>query len=155
MQRLLDPAKRADVYGGALMIVLGVAASVQSLSYPRGTLAHMGPGFFPLTLGIVLTATGVAIVAAARPAAPHPGAEPRTAEWRGWICIALGILAFIVLGGHGGLVPATFAVVFISALGDRRNTVASALLLALATVVVAVVVFWWGLHMQFPLFGWR
>ena len=49
---------------------------------------------------------------------------------------------------------ATFAIVFISALGDRRNTVKSAFLLAAAMVVVCLIVFSWGLQLQFPLFRW-
>jgi hypothetical protein len=153
------------------MIALGAAVSVQSLvSYKIGTLSQMGPGFFPLSIGILLVLLGIAIAVTAKPwigsgsgmaggtgavdgveAAPRPSVA---LEWRGWLCIALGILAFIVLGTHGGLVPATFAIVFISALGDRRNTWKSAGILALGTVVVAVVVFWWALKMPFPLFHW-
>ena len=63
-------------------------------------------------------------------------------------CILLGILAFLGLGHYGGLLPATFAIVFISALGDRNNTVKQALVLALGMSVVAVVVFWWALQLR-------
>jgi hypothetical protein len=136
------------------MAVLGLGVCVQSLGYERGTLGRMGPGFFPLALGIILTLTGVAIVAVAKPIIADGDGQVARPEWRGWICISLGILAFIVLGTHGGFVPATFAVVFISALGDRRNSLKSATILSLATVVVAVVVFSWGLKLQFPLFRW-
>jgi hypothetical protein len=52
-------------------------------------------------------------------------------------------------------VPATFAIVFISALGDKMNTLKSAAILGAGVVVVAVVVFWWALQMQIPLFGTR
>jgi hypothetical protein len=75
-------------------------------------------------------------------------------EWRGWFCIGASIVAFVALGKYGGLLPATFAIVFISALGDRQNTVASVAVLALACAVVCVVVFWWALQIQFPLFQW-
>ena len=161
MQSPVEGSKRLDYYGGALMIVLGLGASFQSLSYDRGTLSRMGPGFFPLALGIILTLTGVAIAAAAAPPAAKLGTttdgetqQPWKPEWRGWTCIALGIVAFIVLANNGGLRPATFAVVFVSALGDRRNSVLSAAALAGATVVFAVVVFSLGLHVQLPLFHW-
>ena len=43
---------------------------------------------------------------------------------------------------------------FISALGDRDNTLREALLLALAMMAIAVVVFWWALSLQLPLFQW-
>jgi hypothetical protein len=154
MQQLLRVSKRRDVYAGALMVALGLAVSGQSLTYTLGTLSQMGPGFFPLAIGVIMTLLGVAIIATAKPSPEPEPAEAGGPQWRGWICITLGILAFIVLGTHGGLVPATFAVVFISAMGDRRNTWRSASLLALAAVVVAVVVFWWALHIPFPLFHW-
>ena len=73
---------------------------------------------------------------------------------RGSVCILLGILAFLLLGHYGGLLPATFAIVFISALGDRSNRVKHALLLAVAMSVIATAVFWWALQLQMPLFQW-
>ncbi|MFP3711527.1 tripartite tricarboxylate transporter TctB family protein, partial [Paraburkholderia sp. SIMBA_009] len=47
-----------------------------------------------------------------------------------------------------------FAIVFISALGDRKNTVKQAFVLSLGMSVIAVVVFWWALQLQLPLFRW-
>jgi hypothetical protein len=114
----------------------------------------MGPGFFPVALGVLLSLIGVAIMIGARNAVDQGGKERLPAEWRGWICISLSIVAFVVLGRYGGLLPATFAVVFISALGDRQNTFKSAALLALAMCAVCAVVFWWALQVQFPLFQW-
>jgi len=75
-------------------------------------------------------------------------------DLRGGICIILGILAFLAFGKYFGLIPATFAIVFISALGDRSNSVVQALLLSLAMCVIAAVVFWWALQLQLPLFRW-
>jgi hypothetical protein len=51
-------------------------------------------------------------------------------------------------------VPATFFAVFISAMGDRLNTVKGAILLSLIMVAMAVIVFHYGLRLQLPLFGW-
>lgn len=149
-----------DYYGGALMVLVGVAAAVAGVDYRVGTLARMGPGFFPVALGSLLALVGLAIAASARnpkPAAEaavshgHPGGMP---DIRGGICIVLGILAFLLLGVYGGLLPATFAIVFISALGDRDNTLLEAGLLSLAMSAIAVVVFWWALQLQLPLFQW-
>ena len=71
-------------------------------------------------------------------------------QWRGWLCIVGGVLAFVVLGERGGLVPASFAAVFISAMGDRRNTWRS----AAGLTALGVVVFHYGLHLLLPLFTW-
>jgi len=155
------PSKfKKDYYGGALMVIVGVAAAYTGYGYRVGELAHMGPGFFPVALGTLLAFIGVLMVISARGQEPspepavshgHPGGMP---DMRGCVCIVLGILAFLLLGEYGGLLPATFAIVFISALGDRDNTLLEALLLSLAMVVIAVVVFWWALSLQLPLFQW-
>jgi hypothetical protein len=143
-----------DYYGGALMLLTGLGAVYQGLDYKVGTLTEMGPGFFPVAVGAVLAFMGILIALGARKAVPEDEDGYQPPEWRGWICITASIAAFIVLGVYGGLLPATFAVVFISALGDRENTVKQAALLALGLCVVAVVVFWWALRMQLPLFTW-
>lgn len=103
--------------------------------------------------------TGVLIAISARsgdatPPAPGDGHAHGLPDMRGSACILLGILAFLLLGHYGGLLPATFAIVFISALGDRKNTIKQAILLSVAMSAIAVVVFWWALQLQLPLFRW-
>jgi hypothetical protein len=139
---------------GSLLVLLGVAAAAKGSSYQIGTLARMGPGFFPVALGVLLALCGLLIVLGARNGPLRDRAEPLATEWRGWICIGLSLVSFVVLARHGGLLPATFAIVFIAALGDRQSTVKGAMLLALAISAVCVTVFWWGLKIQLPLFGW-
>jgi hypothetical protein len=73
-------------------------------------------------------------------------------DWRGWGCIVGGILAFALLGEYFGLAIASFAIVFISALGDRNNSIPQAAMLAAAMVVISIIVFWWALQLQMPLF---
>lgn len=144
-----------DYYAGGLMILLGVAAMTQGADYGIGSLTAMEPGYFPVAVSALMVAMGVLIVAGAR-SKSAPGTSVRhKPEWRAWGCIVLANLAFIVLGRFGGLVPATFAVVFISALGDRKNSIKAAALLAAAMVVVSAVVFSWALQVQLPLFQWK
>jgi Tripartite tricarboxylate transporter TctB family len=151
---------RRDYYGGALMCLIGLGAAVQGFNYSFGSLTSMGPGFFPTCLGVILILLGVGIAGTAkRPAlramARDDGArEAGGPQWRGWICILLSIVAFVVLGKWGGLLPASFAITFISAFGDRDNTWKSALILASIIAVVSAVIFWWLLQLQLPLFTW-
>ncbi len=137
------------------MMVIGLGAAFQGSTYSIGTLSRMGPGYFPVALGVLLTLIGLSIAVTARFTHYEGEDEALPPEWRGWICICAAVIAFVVFGEYGGLVPATFAIVFISALGDRMNTVKGAAILAACVVVVAVVVFWWALQMQLPLFGTR
>jgi Tripartite tricarboxylate transporter TctB family len=143
-----------DYYGGGLMMLIGLAAVVQGRTYNVGTMSKMGSGFFPVALGVLLILAGAATALTAKRAAPVGIEKHLAPEWRGWSCITLSIVAFIVLGRYGGLLPATFAIVFISAMGDRQNTVRQALILSLAMSTVAIAVFWWALQMQFALFRW-
>ena len=142
-----------EYIGGSLMVVLGIVAAVEGGRYSIGTLSRMGPGFFPVALGVILAAVGLVLLIGAKLAAPQPPLPTLPPEWRGWIAIVVGVIAFGVIGQYGGLVPATFAIVFISALGERENTLKGALFLATLMVMFCVVVFSWALGIQFPLFG--
>lgn len=143
------------------MVFVGCSAAYAAADYKLGTLGRMGPGFFPCALGVLLALIGLMIAASARteagkPAGPAiPGHAAGIPDLRGGVCIVAAILAFLFLGHYCGLVPATFAITFIAAMGDRNNTVKQSALIALAMVVVAAVVFSWALHMQMPLFSWE
>jgi hypothetical protein len=143
-----------DVWGGLLMTCIGIWVAVHSISYSVGTLTHMGPGYFPLVLGAILALTGIAIGIKGLTADPGERRSARRPEWKAWMLICAGLIAFVVFAEYAGLVAATFATVFISALGDRDNSWRSASALALAMVIVGVVVFGWALKVQLPLFKW-
>ena len=152
-----------DHLGGALLVALGAAVVVAGIGYGTGTLRQMGSGFFPVVLGVLMALVGLALLATARRAAGGladalPVAETAhlagpVVQWRGWLCILAGVVAFAVLGAHGGLVPASFACVFIAALGDRANSWRAAATLAAALTALGVLVFHYGLHLMLPLFG--
>lgn len=151
-----------DHLGGALLILLGAAVAFTGRGYHVGSLTRMGPGYMPVVLGVLLMVVGVLIAVTAslaagtaagpvRRAGSHAG---RAFEWRAWGCILGAIAGFVVLGTHGGLVPATFACTFIAALGDRSNRLRDALWLALAMVAAGWVIFIWALSLQMPAFAW-
>ncbi|MEO5685815.1 MAG: tripartite tricarboxylate transporter TctB family protein [Burkholderiaceae bacterium] len=152
-----------DHVGGALLVATGLAVVIAGVGYGMGTLRQMGSGFFPVVLGVLMTLTGVALLATARrapdgAAVPAPTGTAHLAgpvvQWRGWLCIVAGVLAFVVLGEHGGLVPASFASVFIAAMGDRDNSWRAAAALAALMTVLGVLVFHYGLHLLLPLLAW-
>jgi hypothetical protein len=145
---------RRDLAAGILMTVIGIGAMMQGAAYRVGSLTQMGPGFFPVSLGVIMATCGLAITISAKFSATGAERASLPPEWIGWAAILGGIVAFVVLGQYGGLLPATFAIVFISALGDRHNTLLSAATLALVMVAISIVVFWWLLKVQFPLLSW-
>ena len=151
-----------DHYGAGLLVALGAGVLALGVGYKIGNLNRMGAGFIPVVLGVLMILVGVALGVTADPpreqqiAHSLPGADAHAAglEWRAWLCILGGVVAFVVLGEWGGLLPATFASVFVSAMGDRNNTAKSAASLAAVLTVFCLVVFHYGLSLQLPLFHW-
>jgi putative Ca2+/H+ antiporter (TMEM165/GDT1 family) len=147
---------KRDVYAGGLMVLIGISVALDSLSYDLGTLTDMGPGMFPLMLGIILTVIGMVIfgIALATPSGESERILPGTRDWRGWGCILAGPILFIILGDYLGLVPAVFACVFVSALGDRSATFKGSLVLAACVAIFGSLLFTYVLNVPFPLFQW-
>ncbi len=148
--------KKRDFYAGGLMTLLGAAVTLDSATYSLGSLMHMGPGMFPLILGVVLTFVGILILgtAAATPVGENEGILPKNREWLGWGCILAGPIFFMVLGEFFGLVPATFSCVFVSALGDRTATWKGSAILAAGVTFFGVALFTYVLKIPFPMFRW-
>jgi putative tricarboxylic transport membrane protein len=146
--------QKRDYYAGGLMVLIGAGTVLEASHYQVGTLFHMGPGFFPIILGVVLMFVGILIAGAAASSSsmseedhvhlPEP-------QWRGWGCIIAGPLLFIFLGKYFGLIPAAFSCVFVSALGDRESTLKSALVLAAGVTVFGVFLFSYVLQVSLPL----
>ncbi len=145
-----------DRFAGGVIATIGLAAATVSASYPVGDLQAMGPGLFPLMLGVILMMLGVAIGVGA----PSTEKDPHAAEGldhpepRGWLCIIGGVGAFIALAQPAGMLPATFACVFISAMGDRTATWRQAAILAACVAVVGVLLFHYALRIQLPAVAW-
>ena len=148
---------KRDFYAGGLMVLIGLVMALKGPGYRLGTLMHMGPGFMPTALGVILVLLGL-VIAAAAIATPDGVDErilPEHPEWLGWGCILAGPLLFIICGSYGGLVPATFACVFVSALGDRTSTWIGALGLATVVTAFGVTLFSYVLKVPMPILEWR
>jgi len=148
--------KKRDFYAGGLMTLLGAVVTLDSMTYSLGSLTHMGPGMFPLMLGVTLIVVGVLILGAAvaTPLAQDERILPKKKEWRGWGCILAGPILFIILGEYFGLVPAAFSCVFVSALGDRTATLKGSAILAAGVTFFGVLLFSYVLKIPFPMFRW-
>jgi putative Ca2+/H+ antiporter (TMEM165/GDT1 family) len=152
-------AKR-DFYAGGLMVLLGLFIALKGTTYRAGTLMHMGPGFLPTALGVILVLLGIAIAAAslAESEDEHGGGQgilPENPQWWAWGCILAGPILFIVLGRYFGMFPGTFACVFVSALGDRTATLRGSLILATVVSLFGVALFSYFLQVPMPIFTWR
>ena len=141
------------------MTVLGGGGAEAAEGSNAGGLAGRGRGWCRLAGGVGLGRTGGVSALGAKKKGRGEGAalvghKHDIPDFRGAACIILGTIAFYFCGEYLGLLPATFAIVFICALGDRSNSVMACFVLAMSMMIVAVVIFWWALQVQMPLVRW-
>jgi hypothetical protein len=137
--------------GAALVVfVLGAFLVWQGSEYPFGSLTRMGPGFFPVALGIILMGFGVVLLAEVS----HLDTPPPDLKARPFMMIFAGLVAFAFMLERFGLVPAAVALTAISALGDRP--VRPRAIAATAAVVAAIgyFVFLRGFGLQLDSIRW-
>jgi putative tricarboxylic transport membrane protein len=151
---------KRDFYAGGLMLLLGLGITLKGSTYRGGTLMHMGPGFLPTALGIILVLLGIAIAAASlSPGADEHGSDqsllPEHPQWWAWFCILMSPVGFIFFGRYFGMLPGTFACVFIAALGDKTATWKGTIILASVVTVFGVALFSYFLQVPMPILTFR
>jgi len=145
------------VYSFTIVFILGVATVITSIKYDLGTLDSLGPGAVPFGIGCLLLLLSPFVLFdqdSSKKTAVEEAPSKTKGQHRGWLFVTAGAILFIVLGRYGGLIPATLGTVFIAALGDRHNSILSALTLAIGVCIFSVLVFHYLLRMPIPLITW-
>jgi hypothetical protein len=119
-----------DFFAGLMFAVVGGAFAIGATTYSIGDGARMGPGYFPLMLGVILAGMGLFIIFESL-VVETPDGEPVGAwAWKPLFFILAANLAFgVLLGGLAwahipsfGLILAIYALTIISAkAGDEFN----------------------------------
>jgi len=107
-------------------------------------------GALLVCLGIAIGATAIGV-----PEGEDEDLLPENREWFAWACILASPLAFMLFGAYFGLAPATFACVFVAAMGDRQMTLKSSIILSLIVSVFGVALFSYVLQIPMPILTWR
>ena len=142
-----------DIWGGLALAVLGAAAAGWAAAhYDLGALRRMGPGAFPLALGLMLCGLGLVV---ALPAMARKAEPPVVAPWAA-VCVLASILVFGLALRPLGLIAATGLAVLIAALPGPQPGWRWRLVLAAVVTALTVLVFSAGLQMTLPLWprGW-
>lgn len=92
-----------DLVAGGLFAAIGLFFALSSLDYRLGTPERMGPGFFPLVLGALLTGLGIGIVVSAFRGDPDEDGKLETVNFRGLIVVVLATVLFGLLIQSMGL----------------------------------------------------
>jgi hypothetical protein len=142
--------KPQDLGAAALFILLGSVCLWVGRDYPYGTLARMGPGFFPITLSWLLIGFGILIGALA--CSFNTGPAVARTNWRGLLLIVVGIILFGFLINSAGLLVTAFIVPLVAAFASSEVRWKEATILSAILAVACVVVFVYGLRQPIPVF---
>ena len=147
-----------DFASGLMFMGVGVAFAWGATTYNVGTGARMGPGYFPLLLGILLALIGSVITFKALTVETAGGDASGKWAWRPLCFIVAANFAFgILLGGLPsmgipamGLIVGIYALTFISSLAGNEFNAKGVFVLATVLAIGSYVAFVWALKLQFP-----
>lgn len=147
-----------DFFSGLMFMVVGVAFAWGATDYTIGTAANMGPGYFPLVLGVLLAALGGIVTFKALVVETVDGDKLGAIAWKPLIFIILANLVFgAFLGGlprfglpSMGLIAGIYALTFVACLAGDTFNFKEAFVLATMLAAFSYLAFIKLLKLQFP-----
>jgi hypothetical protein len=145
------PRAIKDILAGLTFVAFGLAFSVLALGYQVGTPVRMGPGFFPLVLGVLLAIIGA--VVAVKGFLANEGEAIGIVPWRALGLIVAAVLFFGLTVRGLGLIPSTFFAALMATFASRRTGVVAAVLITVGLTVLCFLIFVLALRLRLPLIG--
>lgn len=149
---------KKDFIAGLMFATVGAAFAIGAFEYTVGSAARMGPGYFPLMVGVLLTVLGLAVTVSALGARPGGDGDPvGKIAWKplGFV-IGANLMFGVLLAGLRsidlpamGLIVAVYALVVMSCKAGSTFSLKSALMLATILAVGSYLIFILGLKLQF------
>jgi len=140
-----------DFNTGLLFIFFGMSTTALVRSYPIGTAAKMGPGYFPFILGLMLTLLGLVILLKSLSKVGKVRRKGST-HLRPAIFVLSSIVLFGLLLLPLGLLFSTLLLVFISSMASDEFKIKVAILNAFVLLIIVLVIFIYLLQFQIPVF---
>lgn len=143
---------------GLLFASVGAAFALGATGYNVGSAARMGPGYFPLMIGVLLTLLGLVVVAGSLTARRVGDGDPiGRIAWKplGFVIGANVLFGILLAGIRGlglpamGLILAIYALVIVACMAGANFRMKLAVLLATVLAVGSYLVFIVGLKLQF------
>lgn len=146
-----------DFYAGLMFAAVGVAFAIGATNYNLGTGARMGPGYFPLGLGVILTALGIIIMLTG--VAGKQGPKMGKVSLRPMFCIiGANVLFGILLGGLPklglppmGLIAGIYGLTIVASLAQGKFRPKEVLVLATILALLSYGAFVELLNLQFQI----
>ena len=147
-----------DFYSGLMFTAVGVAFAWGASTYSVGTGARMGPGYFPLMLGIVLAALGSLIIFKSLTVPTETGDKVGTWAWKPLFYIIMATLLFgVMIGGLPsiglppmGMIAGIFALTIVASLAGENFKLKEVLILSAILSLGSYLAFVKLLALQFP-----
>lgn len=147
-----------DFFSGLMFMVVGIAFAWGATKYTIGTGARMGPGYFPLLLGVLLALLGGVIAFKALVVDTVDGDKIGSWAWKPLVFIILANLLFgALLGGlpslklpSFGLIVAIIVLTVVAAMAGDEFKLKEVLVLGVILAVLSYLAFILLLKLQFP-----
>ena len=140
-----------DFYAGVMFFTVGLAAMILAFSYPLGTSARKGPGYFPRVLGGLLMALGAIL---SLRSFKMEGGPIAGFAWKAIALVLGGVCLFGAIVNIVGLVVATTALIFVSGYASKEFNIKESIISSIVLSTISVLLFIVGLKLQFPIFPW-
>ena len=147
-----------DFFAGLMFSAVGVAFAWGATNYNIGEGARMGPGYFPLMLGILLTILGLIVSFQALVVETENGEKIGSLAWKplGFI-IGANVLFGVCLGGIPalgipalGLIVGIIVLTYVAALAGDEFNLKEVTILAVFLCLLSYFAFVYALNLQFP-----
>lgn len=147
-----------DFFAGLMFMGVGVAFAWGATTYNVGTGARMGPGYFPLMLGVLLALIGAVITFKALVVETVGGDKIGKWAWKPlFYIIAANVVFGILLAGLPaikfpafGMIVAIYALTFIASMAEPGWKFKTTLILATVLAIGSYLAFVLALKLQFP-----
>lgn len=147
-----------DFFSGLMFMGVGLAFAWGASTYNVGEGSRMGPGYFPLVLGILLAAIGAFTIFESMVVETEDGEPIGRVSWKPLVfVIGANVVFGILLGGlprlgipSFGLIVGIYALVFVASLAGEEFNWKEVIVLATILAVGSYLAFVLLLKLQFP-----
>jgi hypothetical protein len=139
----------AGFVAGILFLAVGFGAIAVARGYPIGSALHMGPGYFPIVLGVLLIVVGTASVLRSLAVAAD---SPERITLGPLLTTSAAVIVFAGGIDRLGLIPTVFVTALLASIAAPDWTFREAGSIAACLAVLAAAIFYYGLKLPFALF---
>jgi putative tricarboxylic transport membrane protein len=132
------------------VLLFGVAMSYVASHYHVGDLSNMGPGYFPVLIGILLAVVGLINLTANF----HDEESAPDVPWLAFLLVFGGILVWAFLVERVGLFAASVALIVMTSLARRPLNPVQIVTTAVIGSLLSALVFIYGFGLPLKIFVW-